>query len=52
VPLEGDARCVGGVLEAAGELALKLPLEEHGRAWTSTDLEELSVQTVHVRDGP
>jgi hypothetical protein len=25
VPPEGDARCVGGVLEAAGELALKLP---------------------------
>ncbi len=27
MPPEGDARCVGGVLEAAGELALKLPAE-------------------------
>ncbi len=25
IPPEGDARCVGGVLEAAGELSLKLP---------------------------
>lgn len=36
-PPEGDARCVGGVLEAAGELSLKLPLEEHGRARTDMD---------------